>query len=169
MNEQINNQIAQLSSRVSILERDKVSYSMPWEIRENICRAVIQQTNGDFLTFRFLGKQFNVQVTNVVNLVDAATVTLDSALGSEFVLNASGDRTIAVPLHAVDGQTMIIRHKAIGANRTLTLTTGSTGSFRFNATISTMSATSSGLTDYIGCIYNGTDAKWDLLFYVKGA
>lgn len=101
-------------------------------------------------------------------LTDGATVALDSSLGSVFNLSASGDRTILAPSNAKAGKRIIIAHAASGGNRTLTLTTGSAGSFRFGTTITGLTITTSGTTDYIECVYNSGADRWDVIGYNKG-
>lgn len=105
--------------------------------------------------------------TRVVALTDGSTPALNAKLGDVFTLSAAGDRTIAVPSNPISGQRIIIRHTASGANRTLALNTG-TGGFRFGTTITALTITTSGLTDYIECIYNVTANKWDVISYNKG-
>jgi hypothetical protein len=106
-------------------------------------------------------------VEKVVALSDGATPALDASLGNIFYLDAAGDRTIAVPSNAVNGQKIVIRHFANGGARTLALNTGA-GGFRFGTDITALTATGSGLMDYIGCIYNGVDSFWDVVAYTKG-
>jgi hypothetical protein len=72
-----------------------------------------------------------------------------------------------VPSNAVNGQKIVIRHFANGGSRTLALNTGA-GGFRFGTDITALTATGSGLMDYIGCIYNGVDSFWDVIAYTKG-
>ncbi len=103
-----------------------------------------------------------------VTLIDGATVALDVRLGNIFILTALGDRTLLVPTNPKTNYRIIIKHKASGGGRTLTLTTGSAGAFRFGTTISGLSATTSGLTDYIECLYNAADDRWDVVDYIKG-
>lgn len=103
----------------------------------------------------------------VVTLVDTATPALDANTGDVFILTATGDRTIAVPTNPLNGQKIIIRHLASGGSRTLALNS-STGGFRFGSDVTSLTLTVSGKTDYIGCIYNSTDNKWDVVAYVKG-
>jgi hypothetical protein len=110
-------------------------------------------------------------IENEVNLSDGANVTLNSSLGNTFKLVAGGDRTIDAPTNkpaAGKVQKIVIMHEASGAGRTLTLATGSAGAFRFGTNITALTATSSGLVDYIGCIYNDADDRWDVVSYVKG-
>lgn len=104
-------------------------------------------------------------------LSDIASVTLDASLSTMFKLTATGDRTILAPTNApASGETqkITIAHVASGGTRTLTLTTGSAGSFRFGTTITGLTITGSGLTDYIDCIWNQTASRWDVVGYVKG-
>lgn len=105
--------------------------------------------------------------TGVVTLSDGATPALDASLGNTFLLTAAGDRTIAVPTNPISGQKITIVHKASGGARTLSLNTGA-GGFRFGTDITALTSTTSGLTDYIGAIYNAADNKWDVVSYVKG-
>ena len=103
----------------------------------------------------------------MVALVDGATPALDASLGNIFTLAATGDQTIAVPTNATNGQKIIIRHLASGGARTLALNTGA-GGFRFGTDITALTATSSGKTDYIGCIYSSIDSFWDVVAVTKG-
>lgn len=103
----------------------------------------------------------------VVALSDGATPALDASLGTVFRLAAAGNRTIAVPSNATAGQKIVIQHYASGGARTLALNTGA-GGFRFGTDVTALTETASGKTDYIGCIYNDTDSKWDVVAYAKG-
>jgi len=106
-------------------------------------------------------------VPTVVALTDGATPALDASLGNVFTLAAAGDRTIAVPTNPTNGQKIVIRHLASGGARTLALNTGA-GGFRFGTDITSLTQTSSGKTDYIGCIYSSIDSKWDVIAVSKG-
>lgn len=103
-----------------------------------------------------------------VPLTDGTTVNLDASAGKVFTLSAGGSRTILAPTGAVDGRGIIIKHTASGGARTLSLTTGSAGSFKFGTDITGLTATTSGATDYIGCIYDATAQRWHVISYVKG-
>lgn len=107
------------------------------------------------------------QFSTVSALADGATPALDASLGNIFTLAAAGDRTIAVPTSATNGQKIVIRHLASGGVRTLALNTGASG-FRFGSDITALTATASGKTDYIGAIYSSIDSKWDVVAYAKG-
>lgn len=101
-------------------------------------------------------------------LVDGASVTLDVTTGTVFRLAAAGNRTILAPSGTIlNGQRITIQHLASGGARTLSLTTGAAG-FRFGTTLASLSATSSGLTDYIDAVYNNTDNRWDIVNVAKG-
>lgn len=102
-----------------------------------------------------------------VDLSDGATPALDASLGNVFRLSAAGDRTIAVPSNPKAGQKIIIRHLASGGARTLALNTG-TGGFRYGTDVTGLTQTVSGKVDYIGCVYDATDNKWDVIAYSKG-
>lgn len=107
--------------------------------------------------------------SGVVTLTDGATVAVDSSLGKIFSLTAAGDRTVSAPTgDPVDGQALIIRHTASGADRTLTLTVGSSGAFKFGTDFTGLTATTSGTTDYIGCVYSTTAQRWHVVSYAKG-
>ena len=109
----------------------------------------------------------NALAETVVTLSDGATPALDASLGNVFRLAAAGNRTIAVPTNPMAGQKIIIQHFASGGARTLALNTGASG-FRFGSDVTALTATASGKTDYIGCIWNATDSFWDVVAYVKG-
>jgi hypothetical protein len=110
-------------------------------------------------------------IENQIILTDGATVALDALQGTYFKLTAAGNRTISVPTNkpaAGKTQRIVIAHEAAGADRTLALTTGSAGAFRFGTDITGLTATTNGLVDYIGCIYNASDDRWDVVSYSKG-
>jgi len=103
-----------------------------------------------------------------VTLTDGASVAIDViARAPYYRLVAAGDRTLTTPQNPLDGQRIIIQHVASGGARTLTLTGGAFG-FRFGSDIPALTPTVSGKTDYIGCIYNLTDSRWDVVAYSKG-
>jgi hypothetical protein len=102
-----------------------------------------------------------------VTLTDGATPALNAALGSHYNLAASGDRTIGIPTNPRDMQFIVIEHKAVGADRTLALNTG-TGGFAYCDDIPALTPTLSGKTDKIGCEYNLAANKWYVVAYTKG-
>jgi len=116
-------------------------------------------------------KYFSAAVLGqVISLTDGATPALDASLGNVFYLAATANRTIAVPTNAPASgreQRIIIIHKAVSSDRTLSLNTKA-GGFSFGAEIAALSATSASLHDFIGCVYNHVLAKWCVVAYSKG-
>lgn len=99
-----------------------------------------------------------------VTLTDGASVAVDARKGCVFDLTAAGNRTLSNPTNAVAGQPFLFRVKASGADRTLTLDT----KFRFGTDFTSISATTSAKTDFIGCVYHAGDDKFDVVSYSKG-
>jgi len=123
-----------------------------------------------FENHRHLEYDRSKRLTNtdsVVTLTDGATPALNAGQGTIFYLSAGGNRTIAVPTNPSTGKKIIIRHYASGGARTLSLNTGA-GGFRFGNDIVSLSATTSGRTDYIGCIWTEEDGFWDVVAVSKG-
>ena len=113
--------------------------------------------------------------TNAVAPLSAgASVSLNAALGNNFTLDVTSGSTqnvIQIPTNAVDGQRIVIRFKASGSasGSALTLSlAGGAGGFRFGTDLPALTATTINKTDYIGCVYNATDTKWDVVSYTKG-
>lgn len=100
-----------------------------------------------------------------ITLVDGATPALDASLGNVFLLTSTQNPTIAVPSNPTNGQKIIIVFKAQSGGRTLSL---NASGFSFGTDITALSATTSSLTDYIGCIYNSGIGKWMVVSYIKG-
>lgn len=104
-----------------------------------------------------------------VSLSDSGTVSLDASLGNIFSLAATQNSTISIPTNPTVGQKLIIIFRAISSNRTLSLTTGSTGAFSFGTDITALSETTGGLTDLVGFIYVGSPTfRWVVVSYIKG-
>lgn len=103
-----------------------------------------------------------------VALTYAAIVAIDVSVTSHFVLVAIGSPTMTVPVGAYNGKRILIQFVAAGgANRTLSLVS-QVGGFRFGSTITGLTATVAGKTDYIECVFNGTAGYWDVLDVKKG-
>lgn len=105
-------------------------------------------------------------LSNSVTLADNGTPAMDASLGNVFTLTSTTNPTIAIPSNPTADQKAVIRFVASGGSRTLALNTG-TGGFALRNV--TLTATASGKTDYIGCIYNSTSNKWDVIAYDKEA
>lgn len=92
----------------------------------------------------------------------------NAALGSVFTFSSSSDTTLGVPTNPTDGQRCIWKFtNSGGSSVTLSLTTSS-GGFRFGTTVTGLTATTAGKTDYIGAIYNSAGPYWDVVAYAKG-
>lgn len=105
----------------------------------------------------------------VVTVTDGAGAVIDASLGNVFDWTAAADRTAGTTTNPVNGVMIIIRFTASGGARTLTLPTASTGDFRYNTDITALTATTSGKTDHIGCLYNSAAGRWDVIAYTKGS
>jgi hypothetical protein len=138
-----------------------------WALRTITAGAGITVTNGGGVAGDPTVALAAAQAATVVALADGATPALDASLGNVFTLAAAGDRTIAIPSNASNGQKIIIRHLASGGARTLALNTGA-GGFRFGTDVTALTQTTSGKTDYIGAVYSSIDSKWDVVAYAKG-
>jgi len=103
----------------------------------------------------------------VVALGDQATIPLDASRGEIFDVTVAGNRTIAVPSNSYDGKQILIRVKASGADRTITLASGD-GGFRYSTDVGVLTATLSGHEDIIGAMFRQADRRWDVVAVVKG-
>ena len=100
------------------------------------------------------------------NLTDAATITVDASLGNQFRVTLAGNRTLANPTNAFDGQMLMfsIKQDATGS-RTITLDT----KYRFGTDITSITlSTTAGKTDKLGVQYNSSDDKFDVISFVRG-
>ena len=104
--------------------------------------------------------------TKVVALTDAATIATDASLGNIFTVTLGGNRTLGAPTNPTDGQkiTYRIRQDATGS-RTLAYN----AVFNFPPSLAGLSlSTSPNVFDYLGCQYNSTNSKWDVLAFTSG-
>jgi hypothetical protein len=93
----------------------------------------------------------------VVTLTDAATISVDAALGNDFRVTIAASRTISSPTSSVDGQRI-----------TFQITQGSGGGFAvswgsaydFGAAGAPTLSTAAGKTDVLGFIYNAALSSW---------
>jgi len=105
-----------------------------------------------------------------IALTDAATVTL-AVNGYTLVyrLTAAGNRTIAAPSGTIiDGQRIMLQVTASGADRTITLTTGAAGAFKFGTDITALPTIPSGTILYIGCVYSLAAQRWHVIAVAGG-
>lgn len=102
----------------------------------------------------------------VVPLTDASTVTINPALAHEFTLSTGNSRTFGAPGTGYDGQKIFIAWKnTSGTTITITLTTGSAGSFAFLGSATGLASTPAGTTEYIMARYHATDDRWYVIAY----
>jgi hypothetical protein len=102
----------------------------------------------------------------VVNLVDAATITVDASLGNDFRVTITGNRTVATPSNPADGQKITFQVTQ-GSGGSFTLSWGTGYEFSAGLPQPTLS-TAAGQTDLLGFIYNQPKGKWLLVAYVAG-
>lgn len=101
-----------------------------------------------------------------VTLSDGSTISTDASQGTHFRVTLGGNRTLANPTGAVDGQriTWEIIQDGTGS-RTLSYDTKFT--FGTDVTSPTLSTTA-GKRDFIGAIYNSTTDKFYVVAFARG-
>lgn len=104
----------------------------------------------------------------IVSLTDGATISPNASLGSVFKVDLAGDRTINGPSSPTDGQRILLRLKATTTARTVTLQTGTSGSFAFGTDVTSVPQIASGKTTYVGAIYNADASRWHVLAVAAG-
>jgi hypothetical protein len=112
----------------------------------------------------------NVPLTPRVYTPTSPATTIASPLAPDISLydqycatGQTNDLTINAPTGTpANGDKLIFRIKADSTNRTVTLTTGSSGAFRAIGVTLPITVTASKIT-YIGCIYNAQELLWDVV------
>lgn len=101
-----------------------------------------------------------------VTLSDGATISTDASLGTHFRVTLAGNRTLANPTGATDGQriTWEIIQDGTGS-RTLSYDTKFT--FGTDVTSPTLSTTA-GKRDFIGTVYNASADKFYVVAFARG-
>lgn len=102
----------------------------------------------------------------VVQLVDGPTITTDVSTGDIFAVTLGGNRTLGAPINPTSGQRIMWRFRQDSTgSRTLAFD----AIFRFSSDIPspTLSAGPHAV-DYMGCIYNRDDNRWDVLAIAQG-
>jgi hypothetical protein len=102
----------------------------------------------------------------VVNLTDAATITVDASLGNDFRVTIAGNRTMGNPANPTNGE-QIIFQVTQGSGGSFTLSWGTSYEFSAEWPQPTLS-TAPGLTDLLGFIYNSAKGTWLLAAFVNG-
>jgi hypothetical protein len=128
--------------------------------------AVVTETN----TARAAALEVTVEqgavAPTVVSLTDAATIAVDASLGNDFRLTLGGNRTMASPSNASNGQ-QIIFQVTQGSGGPFTLSWGSGYEFSSDLPQPTLS-TGAGETDLLGFVYNNSKGTWLLAAFVNG-
>lgn len=109
-----------------------------------------------------------VHTDTIVALSDGAGSVIDCSTGNIFTMTATADRTLGTTTNCVDGQKFIIAFTASGADRTLTLPTSTSGDFAYGTDVTALTATTSGKTDFVGCIYSTTANRARVVATSKG-
>ncbi|HJP81467.1 MAG TPA: hypothetical protein VJ841_03690 [Candidatus Saccharimonadales bacterium] len=104
-----------------------------------------------------------LESAGIVALTDGASIATDASAGKHFRVTVAGDRTLAAPTNATDGMHRIWEITASAADRSLTLSTGSSGSFEFTTNITSPITITNGKTLFLGAIYNSTRSRWTVL------
>lgn len=101
-----------------------------------------------------------------VDLVDAATIATNAALGSHFRVTLGGNRTLGNPTNLIDGQKIIWEVIQDGSgSRTLAFDTN----FAFGTDIPSITlSTTLNKRDFIGGVYNSTSGKIYVTSFIKG-
>jgi hypothetical protein len=104
--------------------------------------------------------------TAVVALVDGANIATDASKGNTFTVTLGGNRNLSAPTNPVDGQkiTYRITQDATGGR---TLSFDPVFTFGLDI-ISVVLSSGANKTDYIGCIYNAAQTKWNVVAVSKG-
>src|SRR6185437_9634299 len=102
----------------------------------------------------------------VVNLTDAATISVDASAGNDFRLTIGGNRTMGTPSNPADGQKITVQvTQGTGGPYALSWASG----YEFSTALPqpTLSATA-GDTDLLCFIYNSSKSAWLLAAFVNG-
>lgn len=99
----------------------------------------------------------------IVVLTDTSTIATDASAGKHFRVTVAGDRTLGAPTNATDGMRKIWEITASVADRTITLATGTAGSFELTTNITSPITITSGKAHFIGAVYNASRDRWTVL------
>jgi len=104
-----------------------------------------------------------LESAGIVTLTDGASIATDASAGKHFRVIVAGDRTLAAPTNATDGMHRIWEITASAADRSLTLSTGSSGSFELTTNITSPITITNSKTLFLGAIYNASRGRWTVL------
>lgn len=103
-----------------------------------------------------------------VNLTDASTITTDASQGTTFRVTIAASRTLAVPTNPEDGQRATWEVTASGGPWILTLTTGTTGAFKYGTDFTSIPSIVAGTTTFIGAVYRSSVQRWSVVAVTSG-
>jgi hypothetical protein len=93
----------------------------------------------------------------VVSLTDAATISVDAALGNDFRVTIAGSRTFGNPTSGADGQRITFQITQGGAGG---FTASWNSQYKFGTAGAPTLSTTAGATDVIGFIFNASLGSW---------
>jgi len=103
---------------------------------------------------------FAAPAAPVSPLTDAATITVNAALGTLLTVTLGGSRTMGAPSNPVNGQPLIFQLTQDGTgSRTITWTSGA-GGYTFGAGAAPTLSTAINTTDLVGFRYSAVVGKW---------
>lgn len=116
--------------------------------------------------FTALDARLDALEAGPVNLTDGVTINTNAALGNHFRVTLGGNRTLANPTNATDGQRILFEITQDGTgSRTLTLG----NKFAFGADIIEVTlSTVAGKKDFVGVQYNSSADKFYVIAVAKG-
>jgi hypothetical protein len=101
----------------------------------------------------------------VVNLTDAATITVDASLGNDFRVTLGASRIMGNPSNPADGQQIIFQITQGTAGSTISWGDG----YEFSeGLLQPTLSVKAGQTDLLGFIYNAGKGKWLLAAFLNG-
>jgi hypothetical protein len=93
----------------------------------------------------------------VVSLTDAATISVDAALGNDFRVTIAASRTVGNPTNGVDGQRVTFQIRQGGGGG---FTANWSSQYKFGSAGAPALSAAAGATDVIGFIYNQSLGSW---------
>lgn len=104
--------------------------------------------------------------TSAVTLSLSSNAATPNALsGNTFYISNATATTINLPSNAFDGAKLMYAMKNTGGNPILV---SAASGYRFGSNITSLATVVASKTNYIGVMYNGVDARWDVISEVLG-
>jgi hypothetical protein len=126
---------------------------------DDLVPVVAQTTYGPAGAVPFTGGTLGEYLAPaVVSLTDAATVSVNAALGNDFRLTLGGDRTMGAPSDPADGQDIVLTIIQPSSGGPYTVTWAS--AYDFGAAGAPVLSTTAGDGDMVGFKYHAANSKW---------